>query len=171
MAGIIGGRAGAAVSGSYAGDQSNFLGMAPDAKIISMKVADAHGASDVSQVIAAIDWVVQHKNDSGLNIKVLNLSYGTNSTQAAALDPLAFAAEVAWQKGIVVVAAAGNAGFAVGKKAPGLTDPAYDPFVVAVGAVDNKGTADRADDLVAEFSSSSSGGKDRNPDLVAPGKS
>ena len=169
MAGIIGGRAGAAVPGSYAGDQSHFLGMAPDAKIISIKVADAHGATDVSQVIAAIDWVVQHKNDSGLNIKVLNLSYGTNSTQPAALDPLAFAAEVAWRKGIVVVAAAGNAGFA---QLGSMTTPATDPYLIAVGSSETNGTLAMNDDTVSSFSSSSNWGNMgsyRLVDLVAPG--
>ena len=39
-------------------------------------------ASTSRQVIAAIDWVVQHQHDNGLNIRVLNLSYGTNSTQS-----------------------------------------------------------------------------------------
>ncbi len=63
MAGIIAGRDATATSGTYAGDTSNFLGMAPDARIVSPKLADAHGATDVSQVIAAISWVAQHRND------------------------------------------------------------------------------------------------------------
>ena len=64
----------------------------------------------MSQVLAAIDWVVQHQNDNGMNIRVLNLSYGTDSNQSYVLDPLAYAAEQAWQHGIVVVVAAGNEG-------------------------------------------------------------
>ncbi|HXJ63060.1 MAG TPA: S8 family serine peptidase, partial [Actinomycetota bacterium] len=90
MAGIIAGRSGVATSGAYVNDTTHFLGMAPDAHIVSVKVADAHGATDVSQVIAAIDWVVQHRNDPGVNIRVLNLSYGTNSRQAYGPDPLGF---------------------------------------------------------------------------------
>ena len=65
----------------------------------------------MSQVIAAIDWVVQHRYDNGMNIRVINLSYGTNSTQPYAVDPLAYAAEQAWKAGIVVVTAAGNSRF------------------------------------------------------------
>ena len=79
MAGIIAGRGSGAVSGSYAGDSTNFLGVAPDARILSVKVGVADGGVDVSQVIAAIDWVVQHRNDNGMNIRVLNLSFGTDS--------------------------------------------------------------------------------------------
>jgi subtilisin family serine protease len=127
MAGIIAGRAAGAVSGSYAGDTSNFLGMAPDARIVSVKVADAMGAADVSQIIAAIDWVVQNKTTGGLNIRVLNLSFGTNTTNPYSIDPLCHAVEAAWRKGITVVAATGNAGFYMTPGGPGLTSPARDP--------------------------------------------
>ena len=173
MAGIIAGRADAAVSGSYAGDTTNFLGMAPDARIVSVKVADAMGAADVSQIIAAIDWVVQNKTTNGLNIRVLNLSFGTNTNHPYTIDPLCHAVEAAWRKGITVVAATGNAGFYKTPGGPGLTSPARDPYVLAVGATDTNKTLATTDDAVASFSSSGvvgSGGT-KNPDLVAPGKS
>ena len=170
MAGIIAGRASAADRSAYAGDTTNFLGMAPDARIVSVKVGDSEGAADVSQVIAAIDWVVQHRNDPGLNIRVLNIAYGTDTAQPYDVDPLAFAAEQAVRAGIVVVAAAGNAGFS---KAGTLADPAYDPYVLAVGASDANGTVSTDDDYVASFSSvgsaSSGGSKSRAPDILAPG--
>ena len=105
-------------------------------------------------MIAAIDWVIQHAHDPGLNIRVLNLSYGTNSTQAYSVDPLAYAAEQAWKHGIVVVAAAGNTGYQRGHGAPGLADPAYDPYVIAVGASNSMGTQTTSDDDVATFSAS-----------------
>src|SRR5919199_2903866 len=111
MAGIIAGRDDAAPAKLTAGSgSSDFLGMAPDARVVSVKVADSAGASDVSQVIAGIDWVVQNRNRNGLNIRVLNLSFGTDSAQGYQLDPLAYAAEVAWRSGIVVVVSAGNTG-------------------------------------------------------------
>jgi len=165
MAGIIAGNDlyGAAQPGSYAGNTSAFIGVAPDARILNMKVGDENGVVDVSQVIASIDWVVQHRNDNGLNIRVLNLSYGTNSGQAYALDPLAYAAEVAWKNNIVVVAAVGNGG----SGSSGLNDPAYDPYLLAVGAADTQSSNDTSDDTVATFSNSGDG--TRNPDLVAPG--
>ncbi len=163
MAGIIAGRDDAAVPGTYGTDKTNFLGIAPDARLVNVKVADSGGAVDVSQVIAAIDWVVQHRTDNGMNIRVLNLSFGTDSIQPYALDPLAYAAEVAWRNGITVVAAAGNNG----NDSLGLSDPATDPYVIAVGAADTNGTVGMSDDFVAKFSSSGNGV--RNPDLVAPG--
>ena len=98
---------------------ANFVGIAPGARVINVKVANALGATDVSQVIAAIDWVVQHRNDNGMNIRVMNLSFGTDGVQDYTLEPLAFAAEVAWHKGIIVVVAAGNRGYGTKK----LTTP------------------------------------------------
>src|SRR5206468_1690636 len=81
MAGIIAGN-GSASGGKY-------VGMAPGAGIVSVKVAGATGASDVSTLIAALQWVVQNK--TAYNIRVLNLSLGTDSTQSYTIDPLDFA--------------------------------------------------------------------------------
>jgi serine protease AprX len=161
MAGIIAGRDDAAAS--YVSNSTDFVGMAPDARVVSLKVADSMGNTDVSQVIAALDWVVQHRNDNGMNIRVLNLSFGTDSAQSYLLDPLAFAAEVAWHNGIVVVVSAGNEGATASGQ---LADPAFDPYLLAVGAADTQGTVTTEDDTVAAFSQRS---KLRRPDLVAPG--
>jgi serine protease AprX len=150
------------------GQPGGYRGVAPDSRIVSLKVGVADGGTDVSQVIAAIDWVVQHRRDNGMNIRVLNLSYGTNSTQAYQVDPLAYAVEQAWKAGIVVVAAAGNTGFQKGANAQGLADPAYDPQVLAVGAADTGGTATPWDDTAAPFSASCNSGCSA-PDLIAPG--
>ncbi|TMK84958.1 MAG: peptidase S8 and S53 subtilisin kexin sedolisin [Actinobacteria bacterium] len=157
IAGIIAGNGGA--------KGSDYSGLAPDARLLNVKVADAGGAVDVSQVIAALDWVVQHRTDNGLNVRVLNLSFGTDSSQSYVDDPLAYAAEAAWRNGIVVVTAAGNHGTDLGH----LTDPAVDPFVIAVGSDEAKGTADPSDDVISDFSSRGDG--TRNPDVVAPGRS
>ena len=162
MAGLIAGRDDSAIPGRYAGDSVNFIGMAPDARIVSIKVADARGNTDVSQVLAAIDWVVQHRADPGMNIRVVSMSFGTDSYQSYLYDPLTYAAETAWHNGIVVVAAAGNSGWKTG-----LIDPADDPYVIAVGAADTRGTPWTSSHVVATFSAGGDG--NRNPDLVAPG--
>jgi serine protease AprX len=162
MAGIIAGHDAGVTAGPDA-STTTFLGLAPDARLVNVKVADAHGVTDVSQVIAGIDWVVQHAHDPGMNIRVLNLSFGTDSSQSYLIDPLAHAAEVAWRSGIVVVSSAGNSGAASGR----LTSPAIDPFIIAVGAADTRGTNSSNDDTIPSFSSNGDG--NRNPDFVAPG--
>ena len=165
MAGIIAAHTPGKTAAQSAQTPGIFTGIAPGARLVSIKVAAADGSTDVSQVIAAISWVVEHAHDPGFNIRVLNLSFGTDSVQPYLLDPLAYAAEAAWRSGIVVVVAAGNAGFG----SLMLNDPATDPYVIAVGANDMKGTLSTNDDQVATFSSS--GLLLRRPDFVAPGKS
>jgi serine protease AprX len=156
MAGIIAGNDGTA---------GGYKGVAPGATLLNVKVGSADGAVDVSQVIAGIDWVVQHRHDNGMNIRVINLSYGTDGAQSYRLDPLAAAVEHAWRAGIVVVVAGGNSGTNI----PSLDNPATDPYVVSVGADDPNGTASSSDDSIPQFSSR--GSSSRHVDLVAPGQS
>lgn len=157
------------MAGLIAGNDSSYRGMAPDARLVSLKVGAVDGAVDVSQVIAAIDWVVQHAHDPGFNIRVINLSYGTNSLQDPASDPLAYAAEQAWKHGILVVAAGGNYGFQSQRNAPALADPAYDSSLLAVGSIDTMGTLAPFDDQVPSFSPWPKRGATRGVDLDAPG--
>ncbi|HEX2754416.1 MAG TPA: S8 family serine peptidase [Candidatus Limnocylindrales bacterium] len=169
MAGLIAGRDTSLTAPYQQAPASTYRGMAPDARIVSLKVATADGGVDVSQVIAAIDWVVQHRNDNGLNIRVLNISYGTNSSQWYGVDPLAYAVEQAWDAGIVVVAAAGNSGFQARGSSPALANPAFDKRIIAVGASDSMGTAALSDDTVPDFSAAAKTGSARAPDFVGPG--
>jgi serine protease AprX len=163
LAGIIAGR-------DAGWDRKNpnpglFAGVAPEAKLLNVKVGSADGGADVSQVIAAIDWVRQHRKDDGMNVRVITLAYGTESVQPWQVDPLAHAVENAWRAGIVVVAAAGNSGLA----SQSLLMPAIDPRIIAVGASDTNGTDNVADDTVADFTNG--GNAARRPDVVAPGRS
>jgi serine protease AprX len=131
---------------------------------LAVKVAGATGASDVSTIIAAIQWVVSFKTQ--YNVRVLNLSLGTDSTQSYSVDPLDYAVERAWQSGIVVNVAASNRGPSSGT----ISDPANDPFVVTVGAIDDKGTNGFGDDVLPNFSGRgpTSDGMAK-PDVAAPG--
>jgi serine protease AprX len=163
MAGIIAGRD-PGFDPRRPSDQS-FDGVAPDAQLLNVKVGATDGGADVSQVIAALDWVVQHRSDNGMNVRVVNLAYGTESVQSWQVDPLARAVENAWEHGLVVVTAAGNDGL----DAASLLMPAVDPHVLAVGAVDHVGTKSSSDDVVADFTNG--GSATRRPDVLAPGKS
>ncbi|WP_433606156.1 S8 family serine peptidase [Dactylosporangium sp. CA-139114] len=146
---------------------SGSKGVAPDVRLTSVKIGTATGAVDVSQMIAAIDWVVQHRNDDAANpIRVLNLSYGSGGAGQSWTDPLQFAVQKAWKAGIVVVAAAGNNGNAAGA----LTNPAMDDSILSVGATATNGTATTADDTLAPFTNLASGTTGQ-VDLLAPGTS
>ena len=167
MAGIIAAHDPVAVDAMAGKNDGSQLGVAPDAQLLALKLASTDGSTDVSQVIAALDWVAQHRTDNGMNVRVVNLSFGTASLQPYQLDPLAAAAENAWRRGLVVVVSGGNGGAAAGR----LTDPAMDPYVLAVGSSDPQGTVAgwKTNPIVAVYSSR--GTVDRHVDLLAPGRS
>jgi serine protease AprX len=170
MAGIIAGRGTTSSSSSLSSQAGAVqLGVAPDAKLLAMKLATTDGSTDVSQVIAALDWVVENPvMPNGTRVRVINLSYGTSSAQSYLADPLAAAAENAWKHGIVVVTSAGNGGSDSGR----LTDPAIDPYVLAVGSTDNDGKMDGWTGTNAKVAHYSQVGTTaRHVDLVAPGRS
>jgi serine protease AprX len=154
------------LAGVIAGRKGNFKGVAPGSHVVSVKVADANGSTSLVRVLLGLDWVREHQDDPGMNIRVVNLSLGVDASAASYVrEPLAYAAEELWRSGLVVVAAAGNNGSDTAR----LDVPAADPFIVAVGAVDTGGTAAPGDDTVASFSSRGDGV--RNPDVLAPGTS
>jgi serine protease AprX len=150
------------LAGVIAGhDGAGLTGVAPGAHVVSVKVADAGGQTSLLRVLAALDWIRRNQRD--LNLRVVNLSLGVDADDVGYVrDPLAFAAEQLWRRGLVVVAAAGNGGADAGQ----LDIPAADPFVIAVGALDTGGTPSTSDDGIASFSSRSA---TRTPDVVAPG--
>jgi serine protease AprX len=156
MAGVIAG------DGSLSG--GGWTGVAPRANLVSVKVAGPDGSTDVSVVIAGMQWIVSHRSE--YRIRVLNLSFGTDSKQSYLVDPLDFAVEQVWRSGILVVVAAGNRGPDPGT----INKPGDDPFVLTVGAADLKNTIEKSDDVMAPFSSR---GPTQDgvakPGLLAPG--
>jgi serine protease AprX len=155
------------VAGIIAGHSANghYVGVAPEANLVSVKVADDRGRATVLDVIYGLQFAVDHKSD--YNIRVINLSLNSTTPQSYKTDPLDAAAEAAWMHGIVVVAAAGNRGT--------LSDathyaPANDPYVITVGAVDENGTPRPTDDTIASWSSRGTTQDGvQKPDVYAPG--
>lgn len=160
------------LAGLIAGD-APYPGMDPSARLVSVKIAGRDGAADTSQLLAALQYVVSFRE--ALGIEVLNLSLGTDSDHDSRKDPLNRAVERAWQEGITVVVAASNRGHA--GAAGTISKPADDPLVVTVGAVDDRGTTTRNDDVVPAFTAKGpvvqGTQEDRlvvaKPDVVAPG--
>lgn len=154
------------IAGTGAASSGAVKGVAPAAKIVSLKIAGADGTTDVTRVLEALEWVVDFKDAYG--IRVVNLSLGFDSQQSYLVDPLDFAVERVWNAGIVVVAAAGN-----GNNVPGsITAPGNDPLVITVGSSNDKTTVALTDDKLATFSSvgPTTDGITK-PELLAPGRS
>jgi serine protease AprX len=163
VAGIIVGN-GLESAGAYAG-------IAPAAHLLSLKVLDEEGKGVISDVIAALKWVLD--NRPGYNIRVVNMSVGAAVTESYMTDPLARAVKRVVDAGVVVVCAAGNRGMnAQGQiQYGGITAPANAPWVLTVGAYSHQGTVSRSDDVMASYSSRGPTPIDfaAKPDVVAPG--
>jgi serine protease AprX len=146
-------------------------GVAPGARLIVLKVLNGSGGGYISDVIAALDYVVEHR--TALNIRVVNVSVAAGVHESYNTDPLTVAAKRVVEAGIVVVTAAGNGGRNPdGRPAyGGVTAPANAPWVLTVAASSHMGTAGRADDVMADFSSRGPSRFDQGakPDIVAPG--
>jgi serine protease AprX len=150
------------IAGTGAMSNGVYKGVSPDARLISVKVADDSGTATYSSVIKGIQWVVANRRT--YNIRVMNLSLGATAIGTYKNDPLAAAVEMAWFSGIVVVSSAGNQS--------AINVPANDPYVIAVGALDQNETASRTDDQVALWSARGPTSYDglAKPDLVAGGR-
>lgn len=162
MAGVIGG------SGADSANRTGgaYTGVAPKATIVAVKVAGRNGATDVSTILHGMHWVAAYKDQ--FNIRVLNLSWGSTSTQSPSIDPLNYAVQRLWDLGIVVVVAAGNSGPNPGT----VTKPADDPVVISVGAFNDGGNTSTSDDSVVGWSSRGpTAAGVVKPDFVAPGRS
>lgn len=167
VAGIIAGNGASSLN-----DSNHVLGVSPDVYLVNLKVLDQNGNGNDAQTIAAIERAISLKDQ--YNIKVINLSQGRGIFEGYAQDPLCQAVEAAYNAGIVVVVSAGNYGRNDNQGINGygtITAPGNDPFVITVGAMNTRGTAVEADDLIATYSSRGPTFLDHivKPDIVAPG--
>jgi serine protease AprX len=159
---------GTMVAGLLAGHSLDYTGAAPNAPIVNVRTANENGESLTSDVIAAADWILQHKDQ--YNIKVANFSMAGGAPTTFRYDPLDQAVEKLWFAGITVVAAAGNFGTGNGPVDMSMA-PGNDPFVITVGAVDQHETADPSDDTIPPWSAYGfTADGFSKPDLVAPGR-
>ena len=151
---------------------STYVGVAPSARLIGLKVLDGQGRGTTDNVIRAIEFAIVNKTI--LNIDIINLSLGHPIFESAATDPLVQAVEHASRAGIVVVVSAGNAGRhpVTGQIAHGgISSPGNAPSGISVGSLRTFGTVSRDDDRVAAYSSRGPSRYDGfvKPDISAPG--
>jgi serine protease AprX len=157
------------VASIAASSAAGHAGAAPKAKVVSLDVANDLGMSYVSDVIAAAQWIYDHKGQ--YNIKVANFSLTSSAVSSFQNDPLDKAVEKLWFGGVTVVAAAGNYGHNDGTASGVRYAPGNDPFVITVGATDTMGTGETSDDTVAWWSAyGSTPDGFHKPDISAPGR-
>lgn len=156
------------VASIAAGSAAGHAGAAPNAKVVSIDVANDYGMAWTSDVIEACDWILRHRNT--FDIRVANFSLHSARPSNFTDDPLDKAVERLWFAGVVVVASSGNYGTPDGPSGV-VYAPANDPFVITVGALDTNGTLDRADDFAAPWSAwGYTYDGFAKPELSAPGR-
>lgn len=150
------------VAGILAGDgrasMGKHCGMAPGCGIVGLKVLDRYGNGSKENVLKAFSWLLRHFEE--YKIRVVNISVGTTYRTRREHDALITGVEAVWDRGLVVVAAAGNQGPCWGS----VTAPGCSRKIITVGA---------SDMLRGPAALSGRGPTAQcvcKPDLVAPGR-
>lgn len=149
------------VAGLVAGDgtasMGKYRGAAPGCGIISLKVLDRYGTGSQDDVLRALRWIWENRQQ--YRIRVVNISVGTTCNSKRNHARLLESVEQLWDEGVVVVTAAGNQGPRPGS----ITAPGSSKKVITVGS----------SDLLEGRSAISGRGPTAEcvckPDIVAPG--
>jgi len=155
------------IAGNGNASKGEYKGIAPGVNLLNVRVSNEYGLTYISDVIASLQWVYENKDF--YNIRIVNLSLTSIAPESYHTSPLDAAVEILWFNGITVVVAAGNNGTADGPVT--IYPPANDPFVITVGAVEDRGTPELGDDFVGTFSAyGTTESGFAKPELIAPGR-
>ena len=138
------------VAGIICGRQ---IGIAPESKIIVLKILDSEGNGGTYTCMQAFRWILE--NQEKYNIRIVNLSMGMDmGADERNKERILKTVELLWDRGLVIVAAAGN----MGPKEGSITIPGLSDRVITVGSYDMEysGRGSRKLDMI-------------KPDLVTPG--
>ncbi|MFD8982399.1 S8 family peptidase [Streptomyces sp. NPDC059564] len=165
-------------------DSSGLRGMAPAAKLVSLKVIESGADEEVrdGRLLEAIQWV-RDRNGTGAGFRIhgVNISIGHDFPArwyGAGYSPLCQAVDMLVRSGVVVVVAAGNSGYGILTRADEETT-----HTVLQATINDPGNTERAITVgsthrtmphsygISYFSSKGPTGDGRyKPDLVAPGE-
>lgn len=157
------------VAGCAQGDgkmsAGQYMGAAPMADLVGIKVLDKRGSGRLSDIIKGVNWAVDHKDELGIDI--INMSLGGPTFTNYQNDPVAQSVGKAVDAGIIAMVAGGNSG----PKPSTIGTPGNHPKAFTVGALNDGGTVTRDDDSVAFFSSRGPTAHDglTKPDILSPG--
>ncbi|MFA9423762.1 MAG: S8 family peptidase [Sedimentibacter sp.] len=152
------------LAGSGYSSKGRYMGIAPESNVLSIKVLDENGNGNTSDILSAVQWIIENKEV--YNTRIVNFSLGAIAQSREKRDPLVKAANRAIDNNLIVIAAVGNSG----PMRNTILSPATSRYVISVGALNDNRTPDFSDNLIAEFSSRGPTlDRIRKPDLIAPG--
>ena len=142
-----------------------YKGIAPSAGLVPLKVLNQYGTGSSSDIISGIEWIL--KNHESLNIRIVNISIGTNSSKCEDESSLLVkAVDSLWDAGLTVITSAGNNG-------PGyrsITTPGISRKVITVGTNDIMSHIDESGRRHTTYSGKGPTFCDLSkPDIIAPG--
>lgn len=152
-------------SGIGMAQSGKYCGVAPESRLIILKILDQKGNGTIPNVLTAVEWIL--KNRKKHKIQIANISIGTGKeAEKDEKSELVEAVNALWDSGIIVCVAAGNNGPEPGS----IGSPGISRKVITVGACDDN----QAVYLNGKYLKNYSGrGPTREcikkPDLVAPG--
>ncbi len=137
-------------------DHARFSGVAPDTRLVGVKVMDRAGYSyvDASDTIAGVNWVTVNAETYHITIASMSLGYGeTKSSLDTALTSM-------FNKGVLPIISAGNDGQGSGNQ---IYSPCIDEAIIVAASTDN--------DTITDYSSEGPGiaPNTNKPDIAAPG--
>jgi len=163
-------------------EKERFHGVAPNCRIVSLRVLDEKGGGRSSNIVRALEYIREKLNDNPKLLRVhgVNLSVGYEFDAemfACGQSPLCTEVNRLVQSGVVVVTAAGNTGYSTltanGRVTKvGLSNTINDPgnaeYAITVGSTHREAPHTFG---ISYFSSKGPTGDGRlKPDLVAPGE-
>ncbi len=153
MTSVVGAGNGQSTEGLY-------KSLAPDAKVILLKVAEESGRITGDSIVKALDWAIWHREQ--FNIQIINLSVTDDFPLPLEESEVAQRCEAAVASGINVVAAVGNNPYAK------IKPPASAPSVIAVGGLNDRNTLDPLDNVLYHSTYGETLDEFFKPELIAP---
>lgn len=149
-----------AAAGNGALSHGLYRGLASDASLVLIQVADREGHIGNDAIARALTWLDRHGPEFG--VRVVNLSLGGEAVSPLAGNPVDEAVRVLVERRITVVAAAGNDG------QRSLVPPGTAPWGLTIGGIDDHNTFDHGEVELWHSNYGETAGGAPKPELVAP---
>lgn len=130
------------VTGLLAGNSDGFVGIAPSADIVALRVFDDQGAGQLDWIESSLQWVIENQNSFDSPITTVNLSVGAALSDANRADAMTMLEDellLLRDNNILVFAATGNFYDVDSEHSAEILYPASSPSVVPVASIDANG--------------------------------
>ena len=152
------------IAGNGCMSKGEYTGMAPESRLLSLKVLNQSGSGWVSTVLSGLQWV--YNNREKYAVKLCCIPLGCISRLSFDIDPLSMAAAALWNSGVVVCTSVGNNGPENGW----ISSPGINPDIITVGALQNLGGSISQNQPLSRFSGRGfTVDGHPGPDFAAPG--